>query len=193
MPQRTLDEPRRPGTASFGTGSPRVEKLFTSAGHNFFGHHGRQADEHPACEMAQIECVAGRGIRGDRFFDYRDNYKGQITFFSRKVFDALKQELHLPQAQPAALRRNVLISNGDLNRWIGMRFELQGVVFEGTEECRPGCGGGGLAARPGWVARPNPEGGSLAGERRMTPGVVAPFRIRICHLDAVKMSPESLF
>lgn len=138
MPQRTLDEPCRPATPSFGTGSAaRVEKLFTSAGHNFFGHHGRRADEHPACEMAQIECVAGRGIRGDRFFDYRDNYKGQITFFSREVFDALKQELHLPEAQPAALRRNVLISNGDLNQWIGMRFELQGVVFEGTEECRP--------------------------------------------------------
>jgi 3-methyladenine DNA glycosylase Tag len=33
--------------------------------------------------------VTGRGIRGDCFFDYKENYKGQITFFSLEVFDQL--------------------------------------------------------------------------------------------------------
>ena len=49
-----------------------------------------------------IECVAGRGIRGDRFFDYKENYKGQITFFALEVFDALRRELNLPDAQHRA-------------------------------------------------------------------------------------------
>ena len=40
-------------------------------------------------EVPVIECVAGRGIRGDRYFDFKDDYKGQITFFSLDVFDEL--------------------------------------------------------------------------------------------------------
>ena len=63
----------------------RVEHLFISPGHNFFGHHDQPAGEHPIVPADQIECVAGRGIRGDRFFDYKENYKGQITFFAMEV------------------------------------------------------------------------------------------------------------
>ena len=40
-------------------------------------------------EVPVIECVAGRGICGDRYFDFKDDYKGQITFFSRDVFEEL--------------------------------------------------------------------------------------------------------
>ena len=46
----------------------RVEHLFISPGHNFFGHHGQPAGEHPTLSVEEIECVAGRGIRGDRFY-----------------------------------------------------------------------------------------------------------------------------
>ena len=63
--------------------------LYISRGHNFFGHHGRAPDDFPVIEVANIECVAGHGIRGDRFFDYRESYKGQITFFSLEIFDEL--------------------------------------------------------------------------------------------------------
>ena len=61
--------------------------LYISPGHNFVGHHGREPDTHPMIEVPVIECVAGRGIRGDRYFDFKDDYKGQITFFSLDVFD----------------------------------------------------------------------------------------------------------
>ncbi|MDO8545249.1 MAG: MOSC domain-containing protein [Opitutaceae bacterium] len=88
-------------------------------------------------EADQIECVAGRGIRGDRFFDFKADYKGQITFFSLEVFDALRCELDLAAAQPAATRRNVFIRGADLNTLVGREFELQGARFAGVEECRP--------------------------------------------------------
>ena len=39
-------------------------------------------------EVPVIECVAGRGIRGDRYFNFKDDYKGQITFFSLDVFES---------------------------------------------------------------------------------------------------------
>jgi len=84
-----------------------------------------------------IQCLAGRGIEGDRFLDQTDNYKGQITFFSQEVFDALRDELALPEAQAAATRRNVIVSGLDLNSLVGSEFELQGVRFRGVEECRP--------------------------------------------------------
>jgi len=55
--------------------------LFTSPGHNFVGHHGGPPGEHPIIEADQIECVAGRGVRGDRYFGFKEDYKGQVTLF----------------------------------------------------------------------------------------------------------------
>jgi MOSC domain-containing protein YiiM len=88
-------------------------------------------------EVNQVECVAGRGIRGDRFFDYKENYKGQITFLALEVFAALRRDLNLPQAQPAAARRNVIVAGVELNSLVGAEFEIQGVRFAGVEQCKP--------------------------------------------------------
>jgi MOSC domain-containing protein YiiM len=88
-------------------------------------------------EVPQIKCVAGRGIRGDRYFDFKDNYKGQITFFSLDVFDELCATLDLHDCSPAAARRNVITRGVDLNKFIGTEFEVQGVCLYGTEESAP--------------------------------------------------------
>jgi MOSC domain-containing protein YiiM len=115
----------------------RVCHLFISPGHNFVGHHGQPAGEHPLVSIEQVECVAGRGIRGDRFFNHQPDYKGQITFFALEVIEALQQELGLAAARPEFTRRNVFTRGADLNTLVGAEFELQGVRFAGTEECRP--------------------------------------------------------
>jgi len=114
-----------------------VEQLFISPGHNFFGHHGQPAGTHPVVAVEHVECVTGRGIRGDRFFDYKENYKGQITFFDMDVLEALRRELQLPEAQPQSTRRNVFVRDADLPAHIGHEFEIQGVRFFGVEESRP--------------------------------------------------------
>jgi hypothetical protein len=111
--------------------------LYISPGHNFFGHHGREPDDYPVIEVPAIECVAGRGIRGDRFLDYRENYKGQITFFAFEVFDELCRAFQLPDRSPSLVRRNVVTRDVDLNQLIGQEFEIQSVGFYGTGECRP--------------------------------------------------------
>jgi MOSC domain-containing protein YiiM len=111
--------------------------LYISSEHNFFGHHGRAQDDYPAIEVPEIECVAGHGIRGDRFFDYREDYKGQITFFALEVFDELCGVLELQDCSPLTVRRNVITRGVDLNTLIGEDFEVQGVRFRGTGECRP--------------------------------------------------------
>ena len=114
-----------------------IRHLYISDGHNYFGHHGREPGGHRIVEVPAIDCVAGHGIRGDRFFDYRDDYKGQITFFAIEVFQELCQTLPVPNASPGMLRRNVIVAGTDLNSLIGKTFELQGVSFYGTGECKP--------------------------------------------------------
>lgn len=117
----------------------RVEicHLYISRGHNFYGHHGREPDEYPAIEVPSIECVAGHGIHGDRFFDYQEDYKGQITFFSLEVFDELCGALEVQDCSPGLVRRNVMTRDVDLNELIDQDFEVQGVRFRGTGECQP--------------------------------------------------------
>ena len=69
-----------------------IRHLFISPGHNFFGHHGRPAGEHPTLEVKEIMCRAGHGVEGDRYFDYKENYAGQITFFSWDIYEATKEK-----------------------------------------------------------------------------------------------------
>jgi MOSC domain-containing protein YiiM len=126
----------------------RIEQLFISPGHNFVGHHGGPPGGHPTLPVAEVECVAGRGLRGDRYFDRVENHKGQITFFSLDVFDALRKDLNLPAAQPQATRRNAFVRGADLNAFIGREFEIQGVRFFGVEESKP-CDWMNLALGPG--------------------------------------------
>lgn len=114
-----------------------LERIFLSPGHNYFGRHGQPAGSNPIVEAETVECVAGRGLRGDRFFDYRAGYKGQVTLFAAEVWAELTAALGLAKADPAALRRNLLVRGGELNALIGVEFELQGVRLLGTEECRP--------------------------------------------------------
>ncbi|MBT5900904.1 MAG: molybdenum cofactor biosysynthesis protein [Opitutaceae bacterium] len=115
----------------------QLRRFFISPGHNYFGRHGKPAGEHPTSEVDEIECVTGSGIRGDRFFDYKEDYKGQITFFAEEVFTQLCETLNLGERSPANLRRNILTSGIDLNTLIGQEFEIQGVRFLGTRECTP--------------------------------------------------------
>jgi len=124
--------------APLATGSViRVSQLYISPGHNFVGHHGGPPGQHPTLAMARVHCVAGGGIRGDRFFAPGTGHNRQITFFGMEVFGALQRELSLAEASPAATRRNVITQGIDLNVLIEQEFEIQGVRFFGVEECRP--------------------------------------------------------
>ena len=114
-----------------------IEQIFLSPGHNYFGHYGQEPDTFPFEEKQEIECVAGHGIRGDRFFDYAGDYKGQITFFAREDFDDLARAFGLTTKSPGVLRRNVIVSGAALNELTGVDFELQGVQFRGTQHCKP--------------------------------------------------------
>lgn len=154
-----------------------IEQLFISPGHNFFGHHEQPAGTFPLVEVARVECVAGRGLRGDRFFDFKENYKGQITFFAREVFDDVCRLLGGIVATPGAARRNAITRGIDLNRLIGSRFVVQEVEFEGICECKP-CYWMDMAIAPGAEAALQGRGGLRA--KILTDGILrAQERIRL--------------
>ena len=111
--------------------------LYISPGHNFRGHHGGSGGEHPVQEVDAIRCVAGRGIEGDRYFDYKPDFKGQITFFADEVYRALCEQFGQRDKPPSVFRRNVITRGANLETLIGQEFEVQGVRFLGTESCKP--------------------------------------------------------
>ncbi len=114
-----------------------VLRVFISPGHNFFGRHGREPSAYPTVEVENVECLAGRGLHGDRFLDYKADYAGQITFFASEVFAELCAALGVHDRPPAVLRRNVLTRGADLNALVGREFTVKGVRFAGMTECKP--------------------------------------------------------
>ena len=114
-----------------------VLHIYISPVHNYFGHHGGPSGKSALTELDQVECVAGRGLLGDRFFDYKESYKGQITFFAWEVFDDLRRKLTAIDKTPGAFRRNVITRGVQLNTLIDKEFEIQGIRFIGVSECSP--------------------------------------------------------
>jgi len=114
-----------------------IAALYISPGHNYFGHFGQAPGSHPLHEVREVECVAGKGLCGDRFFGYKENYQGQVTFFDHAVYRELCETFAVWDKPPAVFRRNVITVGTDLNSLIGRPFEIQGICFEGAAECSP--------------------------------------------------------
>ena len=115
----------------------KIHAIYISTGHDFRGRHGKGRLNHGIEKVDTVECVAGAGLQGDRYFNFKEDFKGQITFFDWTVYQRIKSDFQLPDLDPALFRRNILTSGTDLNELIGQRFNLQGIEFEGSEECRP--------------------------------------------------------
>jgi hypothetical protein len=114
-----------------------IVHCYISSGHSFKGRTGLAPADCPMREVAALECVAGCGLRGDRYFKCEENHKGQITFFAAETHEWLCANLGVTDKPPSAFRRNVITRGADLNALIGVEFEVQGVSFLGVEEAKP--------------------------------------------------------
>lgn len=114
-----------------------LEAIWISPGNDFRGHHGGPRGEHGIESVREIECVAGMGLKGDRYFGYKEDFKGQVTFFAAEAVEAVRREFRKPDLSSGEFRRNLIVRGVDLSEWVGKRFRFQGVEFEGSEECRP--------------------------------------------------------
>lgn len=114
-----------------------LKHIFIAPGHNYYGRYGLEAMDFPIEEVESIDCVAGRGIKHDRFFDYKEDYKGQITLFDWSVYERVRDEIVKGDLHPMAFRRNVVMQGIDLNELIYKRFTLGGLELTGSCECKP--------------------------------------------------------
>jgi MOSC domain-containing protein YiiM len=146
-----------------------IARIYISPGHNFFGRHGLEAGTHPSLPVSEVECLAGKGLMGDRFFDYKDDYKGQVTFFAWETYAALCEQFGVTDKDPGVFRRNVITRGADLNALIGKEFEIQGLRFQGTQESSP-CEWMDSAFAPGAMKAMQGHGGLRA--RILTDGVL---------------------
>jgi molybdopterin synthase catalytic subunit len=135
-----------PDNKSAATGRPRedlpewkaiVEEIWISPGNDFRGHHGQARGEHGVTAVEEVECVAGMGLKGDRYFGYKTDFKGQVTFFDAEVVEAVRREFNQPALSSSEFRRNIIVRGVRLGDWIGKHFRFQGVEFVGSEECKP--------------------------------------------------------
>ena len=114
-----------------------ISGIFISPAHDFKGHHGKPRGEHPVKALEIVACVAGKGLVGDRYFGFKDDFIGQITFFDVAVFEVIRRRFDCPDLQPSVFRRNVITEGIDLNALISRRFRINDVEFMGSVECAP--------------------------------------------------------
>src|SRR3954469_17488380 len=112
-----------------------LRHIFISAGHDYWGPQGEGRLQNGINSPAEIECVAGMGLRGDRYFGHRPGYAGEVTFFDVAVVDEVRRLFRVPKLPASVFRRNLIVAGVDLAAWDGRRFRFQGVEFEGSEEC----------------------------------------------------------
>ena len=111
--------------------------IYISPGHDFKGRHGMERNHNPVHTVESVDCVTDKGLVGDRYFDFRDNYKGQITFFNWAIYEGMRNKFNKPHLSTSVFRRNLILKGIDLNTLIGREFTIQNVIFSGSEECAP--------------------------------------------------------
>lgn len=137
--------------------------IFTSPGHDYWGKMGEGRMQHGIRSLTEVECVAGMGLRGDRYFNARPNARGQATFIDAAVIAEIRQRFDLPKLPASVFRRNLVVAGVSPGEWVGRRFRWQGVTFEGAQECFP-CVWMDRVVAPGVQAylKPNLRGGLRA-------------------------------
>lgn len=92
-------------------------------------------------ELNQAELVAGKGIKGDRYYSGTGNYSHipdirEVTIIEKEVLDALEQNQPPLQdksiiLRPHEHRRNLTTEGVPLNYLVGKRFKIGDAILEG--------------------------------------------------------------
>lgn len=92
-------------------------------------------------ELLEAECVAGRGIVGDRYFNGTGTYSPkpdvrEVTLIEQETLDALSRNDPPLQTGPITLapidhRRNLTVRGVPLNHLVGRRFRVGDVILRG--------------------------------------------------------------
>ena len=117
---KTIDELRQ----TFAQ-SGRVEWIGLRPGHR-----------EPVNVVDEVDAVAGKGLSGDRAGSAKDSDR-QVTLIQREHLPVIAKLCGRADADPALLRRNIVISGINLIALNKKRFRIGGAVLEGTDYCHP--------------------------------------------------------
>lgn len=98
--------------------------------------------EAPMQPVDRVDAVAGRGLRGDRYFRERGTFldgsdeRGSGYDLTLIEAEAIERESGIDLA-PGEHRRNVTTRGVALNHLVGERFRVGGVVCRGARLCEP--------------------------------------------------------
>ena len=110
--------------------APSVEKIFITTD-----------AAAPMRRVADIEVVAGRGLKGDRYFLGRGHWsesdQHEVTMIMQEDLDAVSRDTGL-LIQAGQHRRNLVTRGIDLQTLIGKRFRI-GTAYFGAARPRPPC------------------------------------------------------
>jgi len=95
-------------------------------------------------EVTQIVLEEGKGIFGDRYHDQEGTFsnKGElepdrdVTLIEIENIEAFNTK-HSQNITALDLRRNIVISNCDLNSLVDKQFQIGNVVLKGIRLCEP--------------------------------------------------------
>lgn len=87
---------------------------------------------------------SGKGIFGDRYYEQKGTFSkadeiapaNEVTLIEKEKIDEFNKEFNLSLAY-SDFRRNIVISNCDLNSLVDKEFQIGNVVLKGIRLCEP--------------------------------------------------------
>lgn len=97
--------------------------------------------------VESVEAVAGRGLRGDRYFEAAGSWSGDegrplpdgdraVTLFEAEALEVIERDEGI-DLEPADHRRNITTRGVAVDHLLDERFRIGEAVFEGAEICEP--------------------------------------------------------
>jgi MOSC domain-containing protein YiiM len=123
-----VEDPGRARDADTASRRGRVARIFIGP-----------EESGPIQELASIEAVAGKGLRGDRYFDDGNEEHDpalEVTLFSAEGLEEGRAASGL-DIEAEDMRRNLMTEGVLLSDLLGRRFSAGEVVLEGLEENPP--------------------------------------------------------
>ena len=117
-----------------------VLHLLVSPEHAYFGRPRDGAAAVPTTDADEVEVVAGKGIRGDRFFGKAAHMDAAVTLFAVEALEEIAAELGTGAFDPLLTRRNVILRGAELAPLLGEEIVLRSGdgAARGEVRLRPG-------------------------------------------------------
>lgn len=91
----------------------------------------------PLQSVESTRAVAGYGLEGDHRMKKKPDSSRQVTLISREFIDQIEHFTGHKNIEPGTLRRNILVSDINLNALQRQRFRVGDALLEATELCDP--------------------------------------------------------